>query len=330
MTEQSARLSTLQIETISGLSAGIISTLLFHPLDIIKTRLQVYHSSPSVPVTTAAILRGLICSQSPIKSLYRGITPNLLGNAGSWSLFLGLKSVIEDRIIKSRTFVSHNFYSRDKNRLISPRDSLTPFDYFLASGISGMIITLSTNPLWVIKTRMLVSDRGKKGAYVNMWQGAEQIFRREGLRGFYKGAGISMLGNCHGAVQFSVYEPIKKIWKNYIARNEIFEKKYQRTERLGVVATLTISGLAKVIAGTVTYPLQVMRSRLQVIHSDNVSRLGIIRVSKSLWEEQGWKGFYKGLSINIIRVLPATWMTFLVYENMKYLLMRLDLGNLYP
>ncbi|RKF65249.1 Mitochondrial FAD carrier protein FLX1 [Golovinomyces cichoracearum] len=323
MTEQFVRLSTPQIETISGLSAGIVSTALFHPLDIIKTRLQVYRSSPSVPITTAAILRGLICSPSPIKSLYRGITPNLLGNAGSWSLFLGLKSVIEDRIIKSRTFVSHNFYSKDNNRLFRPRDLLTPFDYFLASGISGMIITLSTNPFWVIKTRMLISDRGNEGAYVNIWQGAEQIFRREGLRGFYKGAGISMLGNCHGAVQFSVYEPIKNIWKNYVARNDKLEENGQHIERLGVMATLTISGLAKVIAGTVTYPVQVMRSRLQAVHSDSASRLGITGVSKSLWEEKGWKGFYKGLSINIIRVLPATWTTFLVYENMKYFLARL-------
>lgn len=38
---------------------------------------------------------------------------------------------------------------------------------------------------------------------------------------------------------------------------------------------------------------------------------------------EGWKGFYKGLSANLIRVTPATVITFVVYENVsRYLLNR--------
>lgn len=33
-------LSPASIETIAGLSAGLVSTIVVHPLDIIKTRLQ--------------------------------------------------------------------------------------------------------------------------------------------------------------------------------------------------------------------------------------------------------------------------------------------------
>lgn len=40
MTENHARLSPALVETIAGLSAGTISTLSVHPLDVIKTRLQ--------------------------------------------------------------------------------------------------------------------------------------------------------------------------------------------------------------------------------------------------------------------------------------------------
>jgi len=47
MTENHARLSPALVETIAGLSAGTISTLAVHPLDVIKTRLQ---SSSPIPM----------------------------------------------------------------------------------------------------------------------------------------------------------------------------------------------------------------------------------------------------------------------------------------
>ncbi len=40
MSDNHARLSPALVETIAGLSAGTISTLAVHPLDVIKTRLQ--------------------------------------------------------------------------------------------------------------------------------------------------------------------------------------------------------------------------------------------------------------------------------------------------
>ncbi|KOC61375.1 Mitochondrial folate transporter/carrier, partial [Habropoda laboriosa] len=35
---------------------------------------------------------------------------------------------------------------------------------------------------------------------------------------------------------------------------------------------------------------------------------------------EGWRGFYKGLSANLTRVIPATVITFVVYENMSHYL----------
>ena len=193
-------------------------------------------------------------------------------------------------------------------------------DYFLASGISGTIITLSTNPIWVLKTRMLSSDKGSEGAYESMWHGTREVFRKEGMRGFYRGAGISLLGNSHGAVQFAVYEPLKSIWRKYVAKDHTLSRKGEKEEKLGNTATLVISGSAKVAAGTVTYPYQVVRSRLQTYHSEERFGRGIRGVAGKIWREEGWRGFYRGLGTNIVRVLPATWVTFLVYENVRYYL----------
>jgi solute carrier family 25 (mitochondrial folate transporter), member 32 len=209
--------------------------------------------------------------------------------------------------------------------------SLSPLDYFIASGVAGLVITFSTNPIWVLKTRMLSSDRGTDGAYPSMWAGARVVWAREGWKGFYKGLGVSCLGVSHGAVQFAVYEPLKRSWLQYVKSEKrrhgdgdlYAERKEEREEgKLGNEATVLISGVAKLVAGTVTYPYQVVRSRLQTYNAEERFGKGIRGVVGRVWKEEGWRGFYKGLGPNVFRVMPATWVTFLVYENVRYYLPR--------
>jgi solute carrier family 25 folate transporter 32 len=263
-----------------------------------------------------------VSKKKPIQSLYRGLTPNLIGNASSWAIFFYFKSIIEKQLLLFHSGSSGGAL-RGNDASGDSQNALTPLDYFLASGISGTIITMSTNPIWVLKTRMLSSDKGTEGAYESMWQGTKHLWASEGPRGFYRGAGISLLGNSHGAVQFAVYEPLKKIWRRYVARSHEGKVLGQGEEKLGNTATLVISGTSKIVAGTVTYPYQVLRSRLQTYHSEERFGKGIRGVAGKVWVEEGWKGFYKGLGTNIVRVLPATWVTFLVYENVRYYLPRL-------
>ena len=44
-----AGLSAAQVESIAGLTAGSVATLVVHPLDIVKTRMQSSFPSPSLP-----------------------------------------------------------------------------------------------------------------------------------------------------------------------------------------------------------------------------------------------------------------------------------------
>jgi solute carrier family 25 folate transporter 32 len=163
-----------------------------------------------------------------------------------------------------------------------------------------------------------------------MWAGAKEILHREGWRGFYKGLGVSCLGVSHGAVQFAAYEPLKRAWMSYSANvgpsgpNAIEDSNLSRA-KLGNDATLAISSASKMFAGTVTYPYQVIRARLQTYDSELRFGKGIVGVSKKIWKEEGTRGFYRGLGPNIVRVLPATWVTFLVYENVRYYLPQMEL-----
>jgi solute carrier family 25 folate transporter 32 len=173
---------------------------------------------------------------------------------------------------------------------------------------------------------MLASDRAAAGAYPSMWSGAVRLWREEGPWGFYRGLGVGMLAVSHGAVQFAVYDPARKM---YLASKKRRGQGGVGGEE-GVVsneATLVLSTVSKLVAGAATYPLQVLRSRLQHHDAEELFGKGVSGVVRKLWREEGVRGFYRGVVPGVVRVLPATWVTFLVYENVKYYLPRLARGG---
>ncbi|KAI0398078.1 mitochondrial folate carrier protein [Xylariaceae sp. FL0594] len=315
MERHDAGLSPALIETIGGLAGGSVATLVVHPLDIVKTRMQIHrsHAATSQNLTTMSVIRGLTRAPHPVAALYRGLTPNLLGNASSWASFFFFKRRIENAILDV------------KGSARGDRASLSPRDYFLASGLAGMCTQVLTNPIWVLKTRMLSSDRGAAGAYPSMWAGAVQLVRTEGWRGLYRGLGIGLFGVSHGAVQFAVYDPLKKM---YISRRrgrlgtEAAGMPVGGSQLMTNEATLVLSSVSKLVAGAVTYPYQVIRSRLQNYNAEERFGRGIRGVIKRTWREEGIRGFYRGIIPGVVRVMPATWVTFLVYENTKFYLPR--------
>jgi solute carrier family 25 (mitochondrial folate transporter), member 32 len=297
-----------------------------------------------VPLQTWSILRTLAQGPHPVAALYRGLAPNLLGNATSWASFFFFKSQAERIIMK---FKDRHHEPEEELSLTpafdpaaAPSTSLRPTDYFLASAMAGAATQLITNPIWVIKTRMVSTDAGAAGAYPSMLAGARSIFRSEGIAGFYRGLGVGLLGVTHGAVQFAVYEPAKRFYFQWrrnrhpssrsssllVGPDDVVTPEVPRLdlgpERMSNEATLALSTLAKLVAGATTYPLQVMRSRLQTYRTEEQFGKGIRGVAARLWREEGWRGFYRGLVPGVVRVLPATWVTFLVYENVKYYLPR--------
>jgi solute carrier family 25 folate transporter 32 len=236
-----------------------------------------------------------------------------VGNTTSWGIFFFFKSKIEDELL----LFHHPTYSLDNIRT-NPQNALTSIDYAASAAGAGVTTTMATAPIWVLKTRMLSSDRGTAGAYTNMWQGVKHVWATDGLRGFWRGAGISLVGNTHGAVQFAFYDPFKRLWKRHVEGGRVLES--GKEEKMGTTATLVISSGSKIVAGTVTYPYQVLRSKLQTYDAEERFGKGIRGVMAKTWRENGWKGFYSGLSPSLVRVLPATWVTFLVYENVAFYL----------
>ncbi|OKO98579.1 Mitochondrial folate transporter/carrier [Penicillium subrubescens] len=256
---------------------------------------SVDRSSPSRLGSSLRIIREISTHEGGLRAFYRGLAPNLIGNSTSWALYFLCYGSLKDAI---RIYRGHE----------------------------GAFTSILTNPIWVIKTRMLASGAQSPGAYPSFMSGVRQIYHTEGMRGFYRGLVPSLFGVSHGAFQFMAYERLK-IFRSREIRDESSMRNSDATvtKKLGNVDFLVISGLSKVFAGCVTYPYQVIRSRLQTYKAHIVYR-GAMDAISQIWAQEGIAGFYKGLGPNLLRVLPSTWVTFLVYENTKLFMPKLAEG----
>ena len=130
---------------------------------------------------------------------------------------------------------------------------------------------------------MLSTGRNAPGAYRSMAHGVVDIMRNEGLRGFWRGLIPSLFGISHGAVQFAAYEQLK------------IRRAAQRggKSELSNLDYLVLSGGSKIFAGSLTYPYQVLRVRLQTYDAERTYR-GVGDAFVQIWKREGLRGFYKG------------------------------------
>ncbi|TID21682.1 mitochondrial carrier [Venturia nashicola] len=84
-------------------------------------------------------------------------------------------------------------------------------------------------------------------------------------------------------------------------------------------AELTSGGLAGFISQTVSYPLEVIRRRMQVGGAvGDGHRLRMGEVTRRVFREKGWRGFFVGLGVGYMKIIPMTATSFYVYERSKY------------
>ena len=83
-------------------------------------------------------------------------------------------------------------------------------------------------------------------------------------------------------------------------------------------AELLSGALAGLVSQTSSYPLEVIRRRMQVGGAvGDGHRLGMKETSIRIWREKGWRGFWVGLGIGYLKVVPMAAVSFYVYERGK-------------
>ncbi|XP_076800574.1 solute carrier family 25 member 32-like isoform X2 [Clavelina lepadiformis] len=233
-----------------------------------------------------------VWKKNGFQGLYSGVIPNIIGSGMSWGLYFFFYNALKSKLTRK-----------------DPTQPPTVAQYLACGVASGSLTLLCTNPIWIAKTRLCLQYEAHGATYKGMLNAITDLYKQNGIRGLYKGFAPGLLGTSHGAVQFLVYEKLK-LW-NAKRKNVSAEAK------MATFDVIAMSAVSKLIAASSTYPYQVIRSRLQEQHR---TYRGLRHVISSTWRNEGWKGFYKGLGANLLRVIPACCITFYTYEMMMYYL----------
>ncbi|SCV68296.1 BQ2448_417 [Microbotryum intermedium] len=138
-----------------------------------------------------------------------------------------------------------------------------------------------------------------------------RIYRKEGIRGFYKGLSASLLGVTEGTIQWGLYEQFKLLARKGQSLEER-EKVGNGGWRVSVAA-----GAAKLVATMITYPHEVVRTRLRQPSPPGQSPryTSLLQSFKLVLAEEGWRALYGGMSPHLLRVVPNAVTMFWVYEK---------------
>ncbi|KAI9058186.1 mitochondrial NAD transporter [Trametes sanguinea] len=305
---------------IAGAGGGLAASIATCPLDVIKTKLQAQRAvNPQEGYLGVVATVKDILKHDGLRGLYRGLGPTILGYLPTWAIYFavydGIKRHFGERPSGEVEVIRH-VYPAAQVKGYQPLAREHPWTLHILSAMAaGATSTICTNPLWVIKTRFMTQPRNEV-RYKHTLDAALTIYRTEGARAFFRGLLPSLLGITHVAVQFPLYEHLKRVASR------------GHPETLTPGQILACSAVAKMTASIATYPHEVVRTRLQTqkrpLATSGIegggdaapprSYGGIIRTTKHMIADEGWRALYRGLSVNLVRTVPNSAVTMLTYE----------------
>ncbi|OCK77622.1 mitochondrial carrier protein-like protein [Lepidopterella palustris CBS 459.81] len=235
---------------LAGGLGGTTGDMLMHSLDTVKTRQQ---GDPHMPpkYTSMGSTYYTIWRQEGIRrGLYGGVQPAFLGSFSGTVIFFGT-------------------YEWSKRKLIDT--GVTPsVSYFVA----GLIADLAAAPFYVpsevLKTRLQLQGRYNNPYfhsgynYKSALHAARTIVKVEGFSALFYGYKATLWRDLpFSALQFAFYEQEQKLAKSYVG-----------SKAIGLPLEILTAASAGGMAGVLTCPLDVVKTRIQTQHNPDAPALG--------------------------------------------------------
>lgn len=286
---------------IAGGCAGAVSRTVVSPFERMKIIFQI---------------------QGPNSHSYEGMLPTLgkMWKEEGWRGFMRGNGINCVRIVPYSA-VQFCTYTILKNSISQREDGhLDTYERLYAGAIAGIASVCATYPMDIVRTRLSIQtasigslQKENLAKPPGMWATMKDIYRNEGgFKALWRGLIPTTLGVApYVGINFAAYE-----WLRDMLADD--------TRKLSTVSTLVAGALSGAIAQTFTYPFDVLRRRFQV-ESMGQGRLGYHY--NSVWgaithivKNEGFKGLYKGLGPNLLKVVPSMASSFLTFEWVKRLL----------
>jgi len=191
----------------------------------------------------------------------------------------------------------------------------TPFTAaFCAGGVAGAVSRTVVSPLERLKILYQIQSHGRNEYKMSIHKALKKMYTDEGWRGFMRGNGT----NCvriipYSAVQFGAYN----IYKRFAEPSPGAD--------LSPLRRLLCGGLAGITSVTLTYPLDIVRTRLSIqtasfeaLGKHQGQMPGMYGTMMNMYRtEGGWNGLYRGIVPTIAGVAPYVGLNFMVYESVR-------------
>jgi len=262
------------LDFFAGTIAGAVSTIVSHPLDTIRVRLQ----------TNLAVKNSLnrifSIKKEGFLKLYRGLLPPLSTIAFQNAIIFG-------------TYGPSLRWLEGKKNNKNRQTSL--LNIYFSGTLAGGVQTFITTPVELVKIRLQI--KGSK--YKNTWECTKKICKTEGIKGLNRGFVITFIRDFFSyGIYFSSYE----ISKRYLMKKSTMSPSF---------LMFLSGGLAGMIAWLAVYPTEVIKSRIQAYGETAPSWW---TCAKQMYQKEGIKCFIKGLDFTMYRAFFFNGTTFLVYE----------------
>ena len=203
-------------------------------------------------------------------------------------------------------FQTYAVLSRAFDSSVSAKDPPSYKGVALGGTGTGAIQSLLISPVELTKVRLQLQNAGQmtetaKGPLML----AKNIWRKEGLRGIYRGLGVTVMrdGPSHG-LYFWTYEYMR----------EQLHPGCRKSGEESLNTMLIAGGLAGVTSWISCYPFDVVKTRLQAQTPSSIKYKGIIDCFKKSVNAEGYGVLWRGLGTTVARAFLVNAAVFSAYE----------------
>lgn len=277
--------ASLGVNMMAGALAGITEHAVMFPIDSIKTRMQVFATSPAAMYTGIGNAFTRISSTEGIRALWRGVSSVILGAGPAHAVHFGTYEFVKE-------------FAGGRSGANQP----------LTTMMAGASATIASdalmNPFDVIKQRMQVHQ----SEFRSVFTAIRVVYRNEGLAAFYVSYPTTLMMSVpFTAVQFTAYEQVKRL--------------LNPTGEYSPSSHVIAGGLAGGVAAGVTTPLDVAKTLLQTRGTSQDRELrrvgGMLDAMRIIWKRDGMRGFFRGISPRVLTHMPSNALCWLSYEFFK-------------
>jgi len=284
--KQRTVIQKLCVDIIAGTIAGINVTLVGHPFDTLKVRLQTQpHDKP--------IYDGLVdCFKKTLKwegigGLYKGVSSPLIGQM----------------FFRANLFLA--YFQAKRTLTANNTKKLTTFNMYIAGGIAWGWGAICECPIDFLKTQLQIqiikskTVKDFKPEYTGFGDLASKVWKINGIRSFYQGFPIHLMRNIPaGALHLGSFEQ----YRVYSAKRLNCEVK-----ELPIIYSLIGGGIGGILYWVPIYPVDAIKGVMQADspYKDKKKFNGILQAANYMYSEGGIKRFYKGFTPCLLRAIPA-------------------------